>query len=209
MKRVKLCFQIGIAIILVLICASFLGVTVHFLYMSNPGNAGVFAALLGISLTIFLALVPLVRNKFPKSILIERYLNDEHFVDRDVEYTRLANFIKDDQDRIIYIAGNLGMGKTLFMKMSCDRINYTDKKSWKSYAAFYFNNNYTKTISQAISNKFCGRPNASVQEISKQLHNATLRKNIILFIDNISVIAIMNVKNLQQHLKIVIRTIKL
>lgn len=28
------------------------------------------------------------------------------------------------------------MGKTLFMKMSCDRINYADRKKWKSYAAF-------------------------------------------------------------------------
>ena len=77
------------------------------------------------------------------------------------------------------------MGKTLFMKMSCDRINFTDKKKWKSYAAFYYNNNRTKTIIQALSNKFCGHSNASVTDISQQLNNATLKKNCILFIDNI------------------------
>ena len=27
------------------------------------------------------------------------------------------------------------MGKTLFMKMSCDRINYMHRKMWKNYAA--------------------------------------------------------------------------
>ena len=71
------------------------------------------------------------------------------------------------------------------MKMSCDRINFIHRKKWKSYAAFYYNNNHTKTITQALSNKFCGNPDASVMDISKQLSNATFRKNSILFIDNI------------------------
>ena len=117
---------------------------------------------------------------------VEKQLNDVHFVDRDVEYTKLANLIQCHDDRIIYIAGNFGMGKTLFIKMACDRINYSDKKRWKSYTSFYFNNNHTKGITQSISDKFCGQPNASVLDISKKLHNATLQKNIILFIDSIS-----------------------
>jgi len=71
------------------------------------------------------------------------------------------------------------------MKMSCDRINYKDRKRWKSYAAFYYNNNHTKTIMQALSNKFCKYPNASVSDISNRLNNSTLQKSNILFIDNI------------------------
>lgn len=185
MKRSKLYFQISIVVILALTCVLFLGNVACFLFKKNPENAGVFATLAGIPLAIVIAFLPFIFSKFQKGTLIERYLNDEHFVDRNIEYTKLLNLIQDDQDRIIYIKGKLGMGKTLFMKMSCDRINYTDRKKWKSYAAFYYNNNHTKTITQALSNKFCEHPNASVTDISKRLSDSTLQKNSILFIDNI------------------------
>ena len=185
MKRSKLYFQIGVAVVLIIICVFFCGGVAYFLYKSDSGSAGVFATLIGIPLTMVIAFVPFVLSKFQKDTLIEKYLNDEHFVDRDIEYTKLTSLLQNDADRIIYINGKFGMGKSLFMKMSCDRINYTDRKRWKSYAAVYFNNNHTKTITQAISDKFCGRLNASVTDISKRLDNATLRKNSILFIDNI------------------------
>lgn len=185
MKRSKFYLQIGIAIILTLICMLFCGNTAYFLYKNNSGTASVFATLIGIPLTICITLWSFIFSKLQKEILIERYLNDEHFVDRDIEYTKLTNLIQSGQNRIIYIKGRFGMGKTLFVKMSCDRINYTDRKRWRSYAAFYYNNNHTKTIIQAISNKFCNNPNASVTDISKRLSNFTLQKNSILFIDNI------------------------
>lgn len=185
MKKGILYFQISITVILTLICVLFFGGTVYFLYKNNSGNAGVLATLIGILLTICIALWSSIFNKFQKDTFIERYLNDEHFVDRDTEYTKLFNLIRCAQDRIIYISGKFGMGKTLFMKMSCDRINYTDKKRWKSYAAFYYNNNHTKTIIQSLSNKFCKYPNASVTDISKRINDSTLQKNSILFIDNI------------------------
>lgn len=186
MKKGKLYFQIVIATIITLICVFFVGDTVYFLYKNDSGTASVFATLIGIPLTICLTIWSFIFSKFQKDTLIERYLNDEHFVDRDIEYTKLSNLIQSGQERIIYIKGKFGMGKTLFMKMSCDRINYTDRKKWKSYAAFYYNNNHTQIITQALSNKFCKHPNASVTDISKRLSNSTLRKNSILFIDNIN-----------------------
>lgn len=186
MKKTKFYFLIFIFIILILNCVLFGGVIAYFLYKNDLELTGVFATLIGIPLTILIAFVPFAFNRLKKNALIERYLNDEHFVDREVEYQKLENLIKYAQDRIIYITGNVGMGKTFFMKMTCDRINYTEKKRWKSYTAFYFNNNHTKAITQAVSNKFLGQPNASVSDISKQLNSATLQKNSILFIDNIS-----------------------
>lgn len=185
MKRSKLYFQIITAVILTLICVLFCVDTAYFLYKNYSGTASVFATLIGITLTICISLWSFIFSKFQKETLIEQCLNDEHFVDRDIEYTKLFNLIQSGQDRIIYIKGRFGMGKTLFLKMSCDRINYTDKKRWKSYAAFYYNNNHTKTIIQAVSNKFCHHPNASIKDISKRLNNSTLQKNCILFIDNI------------------------
>lgn len=185
MKRGKLYFQIGIVIILTLVCAIFFGNTAYLLYKNDAGSAGVYATLVGIPLTITITLCSFIFNNYQKSNLIERYLNDEHFVDRNIEYAKLSNLIRSDQDRIIYIKGKFGMGKTMFLKMCCDRINYTDRKKWKSYAAFYYNNNHTKIITQALSNKFCEHPNASITDISKRINNSTLQKNIILFIDNI------------------------
>lgn len=176
MKRSKWFFQIGIVSMLTLICVLFLGCTAYFLYTNNSGIASVFATLMGIPLTIGITLWSFIFSKLQKEVLIERYLNDEHFVDRDAEYVKLMNLIQSGQEKIIYISGNFGMGKTLFMKMSCDRINYADRKKWKSYAAFYYNNNHTKTIMQALSNKFCGQSNTSITDISKRLNNATFKK---------------------------------
>ena len=152
MKKSKLYFQLSLAIILTLLCVIFFGNTVFFLNKNNSGTAGVFATLIGIPLTICIALWTFIFSKFQKNILIEKFLNDEHFVGRETEYTKLLDLIQHTQDRIVYISGNFGMGKTLFLKNSCDRINYTDKKKWKSYAAFYYNNNHTKRITQALSN---------------------------------------------------------
>jgi hypothetical protein len=185
MKRGKYYFQIGVAVMLTLICALFLGCTIFFLYKNNSGTAGVFATLISIPLTMVIALWTYILGKFKRNTFIEQYLNDEHFVDREIEYVKLSNLIQCEPVRIIYINGKFGMGKTLFMKMSCDRINFIHKKKWKSYVAFYYNNNHTKTITQALSNKYCGNPDASVKDISKQLSNATFQKNSILFIDNI------------------------
>lgn len=185
MKKCKLYLQISLTVILAFICVTFSGFTSYYLYKNDSGMAGVFATLAGIVIPLVISLCSYVIIKMKKSILIERYLNDDHFVDRDVEYTKLANLIKNESDRIIYIKGKFGMGKTLFMKMVCDRINYIDRKKWRSYAAFYYNNNHTKTITQVLSNKFCGNPNASVKDISNRLSSSTLQKNSILFIDNI------------------------
>ena len=185
MKKCKLYLQISMVVISVFVCVTFSVYTFYYLYNHDSDMAGIYATLIGIIIPLIISLCSYIITKIRKGILIERYLNDEHFVDRDIEYIKLSNLIKNESDRIIYIKGKFGMGKTSFMKMSCDRINYTDKNRWKSYAAFYYNNNYTKTITQALSNKFCGNPSASVTDISNKLNDSTLQKNSILFIDNI------------------------
>ena len=111
MKRSKFYFQIGIVVMLTLVCALFFGGTAYFLYKNDSGTAGVFATLIGIPLTIVIALWSYILGKFQKDTLIERYLNDEHFVDRDIEYIKLSNLIQYEPDRIIYINGKFGMGK--------------------------------------------------------------------------------------------------
>lgn len=185
MKKCKLYLQISLAVVLLFICIMFFMYMSYYLYMHDSGMAGVFATLIGVIITLLISMCSYIITKIQKGTFIERYLNDEHFVDRDIEYTKLSDLIQNKSDGIIYIKGKLGMGKTLFIKMSCDRINYTDKKKWKSYAAFYYNNDHTKKITQVLANKFCGSPNASISDISNKLSKSTFKKNIILFIDNI------------------------
>ena len=94
MKKCKLYLQISLTVILAFICVTFSGFTSYYLYKNDSGMAGVFATLAGIVIPLVISLCSYVIIKMKKSILIERYLNDDHFVDRDVEYTKLANLIK-------------------------------------------------------------------------------------------------------------------
>lgn len=185
MKRVKWYFLISIAVLLTAVCAFLCEPTIYSFHNGKDGMAGAFATLLGVLLTIILQLWTYILKKFPKRSFIERYLNDEHFVDRENEYAKLFRLIQCESTQLIYINGKSGMGKTLFTKMSCDRINFFQRKKWKSYAAFYYNNQHTQTITQALAKKYCDNPDASVPDISKKLHGSTFQKNTILFIDNI------------------------
>lgn len=184
MSKSKFYLQIASAVGLTIIGVLFFVATIYFLYEKDLGNAGVFATLICIPLGFIPTLWSGIIKEIKKSTFVEQYLNDEHFVDRENEYATLFNLINNNAG-IIYIKGKMGMGKTVFMRMSCDRINFIHKKKWKSYTAFYFNNNHKKIIKQAISNKYCGNPNASIKAISDQLNSVTFQKNTILFIDDI------------------------
>lgn len=186
MKRIKLYIEIGILIILFFICILFLYFTTCSLYTKKLEDAGVYVTVLGFVFTIVMLYLPYIRKRCKKNIFIERVSSDDHFVDRNIEYTKLINLIKQNPNGIIYITGCVGMGKTSFIKMACDRVNYLDKNNWKSYAAFYFKTSYAKTIPQEISEKFCNLPYSSIKDISKCLHYSTLKEKIILVIDNIS-----------------------
>ena len=84
MKKCQFYFEMVIAILLTLICTLFIGSTAYFLYNRAWELVGVLATLLGIFLTILMELWTLIFRKFPQDIIIERYLNDEHFVDRNI-----------------------------------------------------------------------------------------------------------------------------
>ena len=67
MKRGKFYFKIGVSILLGLICVLFFGWTTYFLYNNNFDNAGVFATLTGIPLTLIIAIIPFIINMFPRT----------------------------------------------------------------------------------------------------------------------------------------------
>ena len=101
MKRCRFYFQIGVAVMLTIFCVLFFGGTIYFLYKNNSGTAGVFATLISIPLTIVIALWTYILGKFKRNTFIEQYLNDEHFVDREIEYMKLSNLIQNESIRNI------------------------------------------------------------------------------------------------------------
>ena len=64
MKKAKLYFKKAILIVLASICILFFAITAYFLYKKDSGYAGVFATLMGIPLTIFIAIVPVIFKKW-------------------------------------------------------------------------------------------------------------------------------------------------
>ena len=183
MKKLQIYVKRCLIILVVLTIILLISLLLYFLYNQNYSNVSIVIALVGVLSTICVTLIPFIYNILKNSRLIERWFYDDHFVDREKEYVKLENLIKNENNKIIYIKGSYGMGKTLFVKMSCDRINFTNKKSWKQYSAFYFSNENNKQILQSISNKFLGHENATILDISNRLNKSTL-KNCILFIDN-------------------------
>lgn len=112
MKRSKLYFQIGIAVVLTIICVLFSGGTTYFLYKNNPGTAGVFATLIGIPLTIVVALWTYVSEKSKKNTLINSYISGLYrkLIDLIEQTGRTINnisviFAKEDKEDVAVIEG--------------------------------------------------------------------------------------------------------
>lgn len=160
--------------------------SVYLILGNNTNSASFFATLTAIPLAFLLPLIAYIHDIPTKNKLIEPKLNDKHFVDRNTEYFKLSELLHQNENRIYYIRGQYGMGKTLFIKMVCDRINFIEKKQWKKYCAFYYNHNKKQKIELALSEKFCKYSNATISEISICLNSFYINENCVLFIDNIS-----------------------
>lgn len=185
MNRFKSLVMALVTLTLLLVTIVLFFLTGYYLYKDNSGIAGVIIAMVGVLAPIVGCLIKLLLNNNSKHLLIERRLFDEHFVDREIEYIKLTRLIKEQEERIISISGKYGMGKSLFAKMFCDQVNYTDLKKWKGYSALYYSHTKKNKIELGISNNFVMTSNASIPEISKSIHNRLTSKHCILFIDNL------------------------
>lgn len=186
MKKYRLNILRFFAFLLTIITIAFFVLSIYLLLCNQNNSASLFATLTAIPLTILLSLITYIKGASKKNTLIEPKLNDEHFVDRKSEYRQLSELLRQSKNRIFYISGQYGMGKSLFIKMVCDKINFEEKKQWKKYYAYYYSHDKKQKIEVAISNKFCKNPNATISEISSCLNSFYSNGNCILFIDNIS-----------------------
>lgn len=186
MKKYRLNILRFLSVLLTIITAVFFVLSIYLLLDNKKDSASFFATLTAIPLTILLSLITYIKGISKKNTLIEPKLNDEHFVDRKSEYRQLSELLHQSENRLFYISGQYGMGKSLFVKMVCDNINFSEKKQWKKYYAYYYSHDKRQKIEAGISNKFCRTPNATISEISACLNSFYLSGNCVLFIDNIS-----------------------
>ncbi len=159
--------------------------TIHRFMDKQFNITNFFISILAIWVPILITFLTYIFKLPQKNTMIEPKMTDRHFVDRDSEYEQLYKLLQECSNRIIYIRGQCGMGKSLFIKIVCDRINYIDKKRWKKYCAYYYSHNSRQKVETGIANKFCNNANASIQEISIALNKFSC-KSTILFIDNIT-----------------------
>ena len=186
MNKYKLHLLRFLTVLLIISSMILLILLIYSLLIHNQDTASFFVGLIALQLTVLLPLISYVHKIPKKNILIEPKLNDEHFVDRANEYEQLSYLLHNSDERIFYIRGQYGMGKSLFAKMVCDKINFTEKRDWKKYYAYYYNYTKKQKIETAIGEKFCERSNATISEISTYLNRFNLKGKCILFIDNIS-----------------------
>lgn len=161
--------------------------------------SGVYVGLAAFSLSVVIALATYISSEPKSSALIKHNFFGEHFVDRTGEASKLFNLLKEE-NQIIYISGNYGMGKTFFAKMMCDRINYFEKKRWKKYVAFYYTYEKKQKIETSIANYFCNSDKATILDVNNRISMEAKRKKRILFIDNVSGIEIDDVQEFSKAL---------
>lgn len=183
MKKYKMLKLLGFTLIFITIVFF---VTIIYYFTNKQFNVtNFFISILAIWISILITFLTYIFKLPQKNTMIEPKMREKHFVDRESEYEQLYKLLQEYPDRIIYIRGQCGMGKSLFIKVVCDRINYIDKKRWKKYCAYYYSHSSRQKIEAGIANKFCNNANAPIQEISIALNKFSY-KNTILFIDNIT-----------------------
>ena len=69
-----------------------------------------------------------------KEKIVAQYQFDDFFTDRNTEFKNILLFLFDNTQKIYYITGENGIGKSMLLKETADRIN--KKKKEYNYSVF-------------------------------------------------------------------------
>lgn len=185
MNKIKNILKKIIIVLITLLPFTLFFSVMHDLYIGNTGYIGGHIALLGISVAILTPILRYLLKTLEEVVAFELKLFDEHFVDRDIEYNTIKRMIHQQNERIIYITGRRGMGKTHFAKMLCDKVNFHDVKEWTKYSAFYYQHDKKQKIEIGLSKLYNLEKSFSIVSLSKFFHTYPAKKHCILIIDNI------------------------
>lgn len=164
--------------------------TIYTIIIKEYAIASILAALSSVFIAVIVSLHSYKKEIANQIVLIEHFLHDDHFVGRKEEYDKLLGLLRYSDERIIYISGKYGMGKTHFMKMMCDRINFGNDKSWRRFVAFYCSHSRQQKIEKDICEKICKNSKSSIIDISKTLNYKGKNMHSVLFVDNVQDIQI-------------------
>lgn len=108
----------------------------------------------------------------------------ESFVDRDDELENVINKINTGQ-RVIYVSGRLGIGKTQFLHRIIDTV-YQTKKILVSSSIFplYIELKQGESLQESILTSIQVKEDLNNIDLIKKLHQITKSKNIIILLDN-------------------------
>lgn len=123
---------------------------------------------------------------------IVKYQYDDFFTDRDNEYTKLMDFILNRDERMYYITGKNGIGKSLLLKESADRIN--SKKRKFKFAALYINLGNNHNIFNDIGDVLELKNPVSIDKICETLIKNWSKKWVLL-VDEVDEVSFLSVKD--------------
>lgn len=186
MNKVKYIVKNIIIIVVSLSIFGFILCIIHALYIGEISYNTAAIPLCAIAISISGLLIPYILKTTKKTVIFEPKLFDEHFVDRENEYNTIKRLINQQNEKIVYITGERGMGKTSFVKMLCDKVNFHDIKNWKKYSAFYYQHDQKRKIENGISESYKIENNSSIMALSMFFHKYPAKKHCILVIDNIN-----------------------
>ena len=126
-----------------------------------------------------------------KEKIVAQYQFDDFFTDRNTEFKNILLFLFDNTQKIYYITGENGIGKSMLLKETADRIN--KKKKEYNYSVLYLNLKNNNNILNNIKEILDISTSINIEKICKTLKKEW-KKNWVIFIDEVDEISYLSVK---------------
>lgn len=126
-----------------------------------------------------------------KEKIVAKYQFDDFFTDRNTEYKKILDFISEKNTKTYYITGENGIGKSMLLKESADRINR--KKRKYKYSALYLNLKNNNNVLNNIKELLNINTSINIEKICRTLKKEW-KKQWVIFIDEVDEISYLSVK---------------
>lgn len=126
-----------------------------------------------------------------KEKIVAKYQFDDFFTDRNTEFKKILDFISEKNTKTYYITGENGIGKSMLLKETADRIN--GKKRKYKYSALYLNLKNNNNVLNNIKELLNINTSINIEKICRALKKEW-KKKWVIFIDEVDEISYLSVK---------------
>lgn len=123
--------------------------------------------------------------------VVTKYQFDDFFTDRNTEFRKILDFISEKNAKTYYITGENGIGKSMLLKESADRINR--KKRKYKYSAVYLNLKNNNNVLNNIKELLNINTSINIEKVCRTLKKEW-KKKWVIFIDEVDEISYLSVK---------------